>query len=419
MKYALQIYGVFRTFDVCLSQILKYIMFPQIDCDVFILSQKDDGYSLDNETMIKNLVGPHLVAFKYIEEYPEGVLRYEEELCQHYRACVENAKKKIQSELITNGFVTRLWYRRWLVNQMRIDHEKKTGVKYDWVIRTRFDIGYRTVKNHVQLQLLTQPPQPEWVYMYPDTFSCGSPGAINYESELIHHWPYVYHRYLDTGSFQEMNNNFNTLKKWLFMSEMNLIQYFKASKYHIHTLPPDFKIMRRSMVGEVSNSDLQNDHMTSVHYGLGDRWVDVTDQFVELLAEQYDHPHNRSLLAINNALAKTDPAPGLVKKLVITTLEGNEFVYMEHASYWFKYQYIYFISCPLDEIKKVTYGLGTRVHDVTKKFCALSNAHNSTVYVSNHLVANDPSPGDEKILTLLLQDGTRYEFAEYSILVMA
>ena len=52
MKYALQIYDVFRTFDTCLPQLLNYLNFGQFDYDVFVLSQRVDGYSPENERKI-------------------------------------------------------------------------------------------------------------------------------------------------------------------------------------------------------------------------------------------------------------------------------------------------------------------------------------------------------------------------------
>jgi hypothetical protein len=38
------------------------------------------------------------------------------------------------------------------------------------------------------------------------------------------------------------------------------------------------------------------------------------------------------------------------------------------------------------------------------------------MFICNKLTDNDPSPGDEKSLTIITTDGAHYEFIEYSIL---
>jgi hypothetical protein len=333
---------------------------------------------------------------------------------------VKQAKKTIQHDLVTNAFVTRLWHRRWLNNQMRLDYEREHQIKYDWVIRTRFDIGYRTMTNQTQLQLLCQPPVPTTMYMFPDTFSCGSPEVINYESELINHWPYVYNKYVESGGRNmEMSDNYATIKKWLFMSEMNLIQYFKASTYGTHMLPQDLKIVRRDMVIDLmvgSSPDIKNEHITCVHYGCGERWIDVTENFMELFVNQYDNREDGSVIVIDNSIAKCDPVPKSIKNLVITTLEGNEFVYRERSTNLIKYQHYYVINCVPKDIKKVTYGMGNNLADVTKKFMSVTKKRRKVVYVSNSLSGSDPSPGDEKIMTITTNDGANYEFGEYSVI---
>lgn len=189
MKYALQIYGVFRTFDVCLPQILQYILYEGESYDVYVLSQRDDGYSPENEQKIRKLLGSRIVVWKYVEDLPSSTKEEENKFCQHYQDCVTQARQQAcQKDLITNNFVTRLWYRRWLNNQMR----RESGRKYDWVIRTRFDIGYRRVVGRRSLTFLNGSPEPKTIYLYPDIFSCGSPEVIDYESQLIYHWPYLW-----------------------------------------------------------------------------------------------------------------------------------------------------------------------------------------------------------------------------------
>lgn len=200
MKYALQIYGTFRTFEKCLPDILRYIYFDRNDYDVFILSQKADGYSVANEATIRRLLAPHVITFAYIDDYPLDVLAAETQLCQTYQSAVTDAQLHIQPDLTTNQFVTKLWYRRYLNNEMRRHHQQISGVKYDWVIRTRFDVGFLYPWT-APLNLLLNQPDPQTVYVRPDVFSCGCPEVIDYESRLIEHWPYLYRQFKTTGDW--------------------------------------------------------------------------------------------------------------------------------------------------------------------------------------------------------------------------
>lgn len=418
MKYALQLYGVFRTFDVCLPNILNYIMFDRCDYDVFILSQKDDGYSPANERAIRELLGHKCCVFKYIDDYPEGIRHQEDLLCRHYDDCVTDAKKNIQNDLVTNGFVTRLWYRRWLNNQMRIEYQQANHVTYDWVIRTRFDIGYRTITNQSKLCLLNQPPELDKIYLFPDTFSCGSPAAIDYESNLIKQWPYIYNVYGERDRLLDISNNYNTIRKWMFMSEMNLTQYLRSSKFKIDQLPHDLMIIRRDTINSAQDNDIKSDHIASVYYGCNHTWINVTNQFIELFSDQYDNRDEVSTIVVKNSITQTntDPAPHSVKNLVITTVEGHEYVYRECSTIRFKYQYYYVLSNILREIKKVTYGLGREhINDITKRFMNYLKNTKKIIFVTNDFAGCDPAPGEMKSISIELKDGTIYEFQEYSI----
>src|SRR6185312_4187901 len=186
MKFALQIYGVFRTFEKCLPDILQYIHFDSNDYDVFILSQRSDGYSIENENRIRQMFKGRILVWKYIEDYPSTYHEKENQLCKEYDQCVDEARQSIQPTFMTNAFVTRLWFRRYLTNELRRDYERLSGVKYDWVIRTRFDIGYLAPRGYGPgLTALLRKPAPNILYAMPDTFSCGCPEVINYESNLI------------------------------------------------------------------------------------------------------------------------------------------------------------------------------------------------------------------------------------------
>lgn len=416
MKYALQIYGVFRTFETCLPQILRYIMYDQLDYDVYILSQRADGYSSENERKIRQMLGSHSITWRYIEDYPDEVHQEEDRACVHYQTSIAEARRIIQSDLITNDFVTRLWYRRWLNNQMR----HVSGVTYDWVVRTRFDIGYRTVLGRRQLDFLAQPPPSNSIYLFPDIISCGSPSAIDYESDLIHHWPYLYQQH-QLQSVQPsrpplLGGCHETIKKWLFMSEMNLVHYLKDSTLQVNHLSTDLKIVRSTMVPSTV-LNVGSNHIAHVYYGCEDRWVEVTETFWLEYVNHYNFSTQKGTVVVNNSLSRGDPYPGEFKSLVITTLEDCEMIYPETANVTFQYQHLSRIICPSGEIKRVTYGWGTKIVDITQTFLHTLARQKLYVFVSNLLSGQDPCPGHTKVLSIVLQSGKCYQVGEYTLIL--
>ena len=71
-----------------------------------------------------------IIIFKYIEDYPSEIHEKENQYCHYYANCIEDARKSIYPDLVCNGFVTRLWYRRYLNNQMRCQYEKNNSNFY-------------------------------------------------------------------------------------------------------------------------------------------------------------------------------------------------------------------------------------------------------------------------------------------------
>jgi hypothetical protein len=412
MKYALQIYGVFRTFEICLPQILHYLMYHKLDYDVFILSQRSDGYSSANEKRIRDMFGSHLVCWKYIEDYSESIHDKEEQLCQHYQRCVDEARATIQDDIVSNGFVTRLWYRRWLNNQMRRDHERSHHIKYDWVVRTRFDIGYRTILNQKQMSMLLKPPHQKTIYFSPDTLSCGGSEVIDYESDLITKWPYIYLVYKATNKFSQMAPTHNMISKWLFMSEMNLIQYFVESGYNSIQIPHDLKIIRRDMVGK-SSTNLGNDHIVKVYCGHDDQWVEITKVFIRYYIEHYNH-HDGGATIQGVKLIGFNDVKQVERRVVIMTVENNEYIYQYNQPYLIKYTYFYTLPCRRQDLVEVVYGIGQKTINMTDRFT--QSLKDNIIFVSNELAGQDPASGEEKILSIKTKDGAIYEYCEYAII---
>lgn len=404
MKYALQLYGVFRTFEVCLPEILYYIAYDKRDIDVYILSQKADGYSPENEEKIRRMLGPHHITWRYIEDYPTASHTEEDQLCNEYERCVIEAKKKLGLNLISNHFVTRLWYRRRLNNLMR----KETKIQYDWVIRTRFDIGYKmSPVGRSQLNVLDQKPESKTIYTMPDIFSCGTPEAIDCESELIRQWPYLYREYQRTG--QMFSNDPRVVSHWLFMSEKNVFCYMK-SLITVKNLPFDLNLMRRRMIDVADSApNLTQVHITGAYYGYGLKWTEVTDKFVKIIDKHEE-------VTINNATFGCDPFPDSPKRLYIMTFEGDAYQYSENTRVRFTYQHYVALNLKLVEITRVQYGCGSIVIDVTTCFKEYMVAHNNLIHITNETLCPDPCGGQSKVLTLVSKEGNRYEIPEFSVL---
>lgn len=72
----------------------------------------------------------------------------------------------------------------------------------------------------------------------------------------------------------------------------------------------------------------QNEHVIAIWYGIGDCWKEVSDRFWQIYASHYDIDLNSSTLTINNRCFEIgDHSSG--NQLVIETMEGGEYIFME------------------------------------------------------------------------------------------
>jgi len=244
MKIALQIYGEFRCFEKCLPDILYFIDYSNHEFDVFILTQRNsNSYSIKNLNKIKDMLGREKIKnLKYIEDYSNEIMEKENNLVKQYFKLYNKFKGKFNDNLICNEFVTRLWFRRYLNNQMRIEYEKTNNKKYDYVVRTRFDIG---LLNKKVFDYFTLP------YFCYDTISIATPEIINIESNLGLEFPftprYMYDENVNIISNKKFIKEIKNLEinhpMWVFMSEANLILYLMVNAGTTHRHVNDFNIM--------------------------------------------------------------------------------------------------------------------------------------------------------------------------------
>jgi hypothetical protein len=225
MRIALQIFGEFRSYARCLPNILEYIDYnnEKYIFDVFILTQRDGkNYSKENLEKIETLLGKeNIKVLKYIEDYSDVVKVREDKLVEEYYKAARGVELKTGIVHKKNRFVTRLWFRRKLLNDIRVDYEENTNIKYDYVVRTRFDIGYKNEENKERCAYIDP------LYIYPDAMTIAKPEIINIESELGVNFPYSY-KISDSEITKENGLDeflINKSGRLVFMSEGNLIVY--------------------------------------------------------------------------------------------------------------------------------------------------------------------------------------------------
>ena len=152
----------------------------------------------------------------------------ENNLVKQYFKLYNKFKGKFNDILSCNEFVTRLWFRRYLNNQMRIEYEKTNNKKYDYVVRTRFDIG---LLNKKVFDYFTLP------YFSYDIISIATPEIINIESNLGLEFPFTPRYMYDENVniipnkkfIKEIINLGINHPKWVFMSEANLMLYLMVN----------------------------------------------------------------------------------------------------------------------------------------------------------------------------------------------
>ena len=171
------------------------------------------------------------IVLKFFENYPEDIKIKEGKINKQNLILIDRiAKKNKWKSWFRNKFVSRLWYRRYLCNQIRLDYEMKNNVKYEAVIRTRFDVGILDEKKY-SLDYNNLP------IFSPDIMTIGKPELINLESQFD--WypftPKFFYNYLsklDNKKFKKYKEKTDLIiqewflnNKWLYGSEVNPMLY--------------------------------------------------------------------------------------------------------------------------------------------------------------------------------------------------
>lgn len=279
-KFALQIYGQLRSFANVFPDVLHYIGYCN-DFDVFILlDQNDSQYSQENLDILIHMLGGRgrIKALEYVNE----ISSREKELVDAYKLRASDFSPKNTC----NDFVTVLWFRRYLINKIRQEYQQNNNISYDYVIRTRFDIGFiePAVFKYDKLPLVIS-----------DIISIGDSDFIDYESELGLNFPFSPNFYFDKAG--KPNENMASVSdieylsnKWLFMSEANHLLYLEQK--YANALYMDnnrFKIVR---------------YKPLISYGRGETVIDVSHTF-----------DGSSIIITHPNDSFGDPLPGQVKRL--------------------------------------------------------------------------------------------------------
>jgi len=239
MKYALQLYGQLRTFSKSLPSLLHFIDYFNKDFDVFLFIDKKDGstYSIDKSSnysesninlLFDLLLTERVKQCKFVDEMTKEEKETEQRLtCEYYLLW-----KKFQDkygDIPENNFVTKLKYRTYLLNKMRLNYEEKYSVKYDYVVRSRFDWGTEYTKVY-EINPQTTP------IVFADTLTIGTPEFITIEADLGLIFPYT-PKCLFNDKCELLTDKYNEFKNykgypyiiqkmWLFFPEYNLRTYF-------------------------------------------------------------------------------------------------------------------------------------------------------------------------------------------------
>lgn len=228
MRVCLQICGGLRTFDKCMSRLVKILRDNNIeyDCIFLIDRQEKENYSIDNEKLLFEICGNENIKYiRYADEFDDN---YREEI---YRNMVEESRVRFIKDIFSDGFIHRLLARRKIVNDMRKEYQEKNDVTYDCIFRGRFDILINDLNNNLH-KCFTNNAN----FVALDTTSIATPEIIDYESSLGDLYPLCDERIFDNdlGFTQWNSRDPNTIyihkNSWTYSAEFQLYYHYFLNK---------------------------------------------------------------------------------------------------------------------------------------------------------------------------------------------
>ncbi len=242
MKLALQIYGQLRTFKTCIPSLLDYISYNDHDVDVFLLINKDQdsNYSVDNISILKNMLGEsNIKVLKYVDEMTDDDVNTEIKLTNEYYKLVTKFTKTNNINYVYNNFVNKQFYRKYVINRLRNEYQEANNIKYDYVVRSRFDYGRRNPGKKFNFN------DDFNAVVWPDTQEIAKPEFIDRLVKIAFEFP-VTPKIIYNDDCQIRKDKYEEHKKkdnpemgkdkfqfwdqgWVFMPEMNQILYCKEN----------------------------------------------------------------------------------------------------------------------------------------------------------------------------------------------
>ena len=246
MKLALQIYGQLRTFKECIPNILNFLDYSAKDFDVFLFiddSHSSDytlvngchNYSEQNMELLKDmLISERIKQIIYVKNMNDADNKIEQQLVDNYIECYNKFEEKY-GKLEMNIFTPRLFYRKYLLNEIRKTYEKQNNITYDYIVRTRFDI-----KTSISSDFTFEYIPENTPVLCSDILTISSPDFINIESLCGLNYPVTPNVCFDENyklnlekyeKYKNWKGDKFWDKIWIFMPEMNLRLYILEQGY--------------------------------------------------------------------------------------------------------------------------------------------------------------------------------------------
>jgi hypothetical protein len=218
MRIAIQIFGELRSFKINMKSNLESIkkIFDNNQVDVFILFNKFP--SEEDIEYIKNSFNKFNCHNIFLHEI--GIISKKEiELQTNYEQ-FSNYKGKY-------NFTANMWYRRYMLNNIRKDYENKNNIVYNSVLFTRL---FDTVIIEINELDFIDKMDTNVLYIGLDTFFYGDPEIINKVFEFGNIFP-LYDDYIwDDIKFFELcydffPNTYIIIDRHTMCSEVQLLYY--------------------------------------------------------------------------------------------------------------------------------------------------------------------------------------------------